>query len=203
MLTPQFGENWGYTLGLNYKVLNNGTVVVGHGGDNWGYHGVFNFIIGSKQGIVILTNGDRGAALRTEIIQKWEKLMGGSNLENLWKEEYKKYRNASIGWIIISLFVIVIILLGIRLDFISLDQSIVRKNLDKPKRALVNIIRWILSIGFALTTLFLVIRWGWLNGSFTWRPTIYVFNILVPILLLSWITFGIHFLSIKIKRESK
>ena len=64
------------------------------------------FFINSKQGIVILTNGDRGAALRTEIMQKWEKLMGGSSLEGLWEGEYREYRRIGLIEIIVSFVII-------------------------------------------------------------------------------------------------
>ena len=202
MLTPQWEDDWGYTLGLNYKVLNNGSVVIGHGGDNWGYHGIYSFILDSKQGIVILTNGDRGAALRTEIMQKWEKLMGGSSLEISWEEASKKYRRLSSIGIVFTLLAIALLLMGLRVDFITLNQKEVRKNLSNTKRILVNAIRWTLSIGLALTTAFLVIRWGWLNGPFTWRPSLYIFNITMSLLWVSWLTFGIHFLSLNFKKKT-
>jgi len=201
MLTPQFGEDWGYALGLNYKVLNNGTVVIGHGGDNWGYHGIYSFILDSKQGIVILTNGDRGAALRTEIMQKWEKLMGGSSLENSWEVEYREYRNSSIIGIIVSLVSISVLLIGIKLNILSFNPKDIREKLNKKQKILMNVLRWILSIGFGLATVFLIIRWGWLNGSFTWRPTIYVFRIILTVQWLSWFTFAVHFISIRFKNR--
>ena len=203
MLTPQFGEDWGYTLGLNYKVLNNGSVVIGHGGDNWGYHGIYNFIINSKQGIVILTNGDRGAALRTEIMQKWEKLMGGSNLENLWEGEYREYRRIGLIEIIVSFVIITVQLIGFRYDFLNFNQKGIRSKLRRSKRILVNIIRWILSIGSGLGAVFLIIRWGWLNGAFTWRPTMFVFNIIISIQWLSWVTFAIHYISFQRKKKQE
>ncbi|MFW9852012.1 MAG: serine hydrolase domain-containing protein [Candidatus Thorarchaeota archaeon] len=203
MLTPQWGEQWGYTLGFHYQKLDSGLLTIGHGGDNWGYHGLYRFIPETGDGIVILTNGDRGAALRTEIFSKWEKVMGGSSLELSWKEETRKYMLVGIYELIGSiLFIVLLIILG-RFGFVSLNQKEVRETLSKTKRLWFNIIRWFISVLLALVTALYILRWGWLNGPFTWRPPNYIWNITIPIMWMFWSIIAVHFISLSFKKKIK
>ena len=195
MLTPLWGEEWGYTLGFYYKKLNNDLLTIGHGGDNWGYHGLYRFIPETGDGIVILTNSERGAALRTEVFSKWEKVMGGSSLDLSWKEETRKYMLVGIYELIGSiLFIVLLIALG-RFGFVSLNQKEVRNSLSKRKRLWINTIRWFISVLLALVTALYILRWGWLNGPFTWRPPNYIWNITIPILWMFWSILAVHYIS--------
>jgi len=202
ILTPQWGEYWGYTLGFHYQKLDNGMLTIGHGGDNWGYHGMYRFIPDTGDGIVILTNGERGAALRTEILHKWEKIMGGSSLELSWNEETKKYMLISIYELLGSiLFIALLVVLG-KFGYVSLNQKDVRLALTKTKRIWVNVIRWFISSLLILVTILYILRWGWLNGPFTWRPTNYIWNITIPILWMFWSIVTVHYISFSFKKKS-
>jgi len=195
MLTPQWGENWGYTLGFNYQVLNNGSLTIGHGGDNWGYHGLYRFILGTGDGIVILSNGDRGAALRTEILQKWEKLMGGSSLETDWIDEKRDSMLFGLYWLVGSIILVLILFILNKLKIISFNQKEIREKFTKRKRLWVNIIRTILSVILIFGTAVFILRWGWLNGFFSSRPPIYIWNLTMPVMWLFWFTVAIHYLT--------
>lgn len=65
-----------YGLGYGVETLPNGTRVVSHGGNNSGWRSQFAAMPEKGEGIVALTNSDRGAEVITDVICAWAAWVG-------------------------------------------------------------------------------------------------------------------------------
>ncbi|NHJ48682.1 MAG: serine hydrolase [Asgard group archaeon] len=200
MLTPQFGSDWGYALGLNWKKLENGLVTIGHSGANWGYHSTFRFLNETGDGIAILTNGDRGAKLISLLLYEWERILGGTDYNDFYIEEQNRSLTIDIVLAIVSLILIVLLILGNRFSIISFafqdkPSSYVSKN---PK--IVKSLRWIFSILFSLLSIFLLFIFGLFYNSMSFKPTNFIWTILLILEWSFWIIPASHLLSFNFKR---
>jgi CubicO group peptidase (beta-lactamase class C family) len=61
----------GYGLGYALETLPSGARLVGHGGSNRGWQSYFAALPGQGEGIVVLTNSDRGFMMHTELVSAW------------------------------------------------------------------------------------------------------------------------------------
>lgn len=71
MWTAHRGDEEGFTdYGLGFSVIGEGDDLrIGHGGSNRGFKAQWTFFPNRSQGIAVMTNGERGAALMTEIVR--------------------------------------------------------------------------------------------------------------------------------------
>ena len=181
MFTPQWGEDWGWTLGLNYRVLENNRLILGHGGDNWGYHGAFRICPETGNAIVILTNGDRGAAFVSELLYYWEQLIGEQTIHDPWIHSNQLYTQLAITEIAISCFFIfvlgVLIYKGKIVFAISATKSVHKRN---------RITRVTIAAASILFFGILVIYWGYTSlSSISYGSTGYILPMVVPLLWLA------------------
>jgi hypothetical protein len=200
MLTPQFGEEWGYALGINWKKLENGLITMGHNGDNWGYHSSFRFSNDTGDGIVILTNGDRGVKLINLLLNEWERILGGADYSDFYIQERNRILAIDLVVGFLSILLIVLLIIGNRFSLISFTfQNESNSNtLKKPK--LVISLRWIFSIIFSLLSIFILFIFGLFYNAISSKPIIFVWTIL---LVLEWSFWAIptsHFLEFNFKR---
>jgi CubicO group peptidase (beta-lactamase class C family) len=182
MYTPQWGETSGWTLGFNYKVLSNGVLTLGHGGDNWGYHGAYRFAPETGNAIVILTNGDRGAAFVTELLHYWETIVGEDDLGPLWEEKNQTYTQTFLFQSVTVVGFLALLLLAWHRGPIVLPPYSGGK---EPR-----IGKWFrrsVSAICVLAIILLVIYWGYTPLSpISYGPISYVWTVIVPLPWLTW-----------------
>ncbi|MFX1251658.1 MAG: serine hydrolase domain-containing protein [Promethearchaeota archaeon] len=187
MFSPEVGNStYGYALGFHCYELNNGLKVVGHDGSIWGYNGVFRIIRETGDGIVILTNGDRGRALITEIMIQWEKLMGDGRAvvndeftgpsETQWEIEYVHHLWLTQIELLISLVIIVFLGVGIIRGNIVIDLIGVSKLGLRVYAAVVLLVVLVVYL----------INWWWADMSFSHTPSSHVLAMVIPASWLVW-----------------
>lgn len=182
MYTPQWGETWGWTLGFNYKILSNGVLTLGHGGDNWGYHGAYRFAPETGNAIIVLTNGDRGAAFVTELIHYWEAIIGEDDLGPLWEEQSQTYIQTFLFQSVAVVGFLALLLLA------WYRGPIVLSPYSEGKEPRIG--KWFrrsVSAICVLAIILLVIYWGYTPLSpISYGPISYVWTVIVPLLWLTW-----------------
>lgn len=77
MLTPAPASNGRYGLGYDVVSLPDGRTANGHGGANTGWHAMLRVVPDSGDGIVVLTNGSNGWAVRQQIVCDWIEWLAG------------------------------------------------------------------------------------------------------------------------------
>jgi len=71
MLTPYISDNYGLGLGISERA---GKLFFEHGGDNNGFKCLLTASVNTGAGIAIMTNGDQGSRLCSDVVAKIEKL---------------------------------------------------------------------------------------------------------------------------------
>jgi CubicO group peptidase (beta-lactamase class C family) len=197
MLTPQFGEEWGYALGFEWRKLGNGLSTFGHSGDNWGYHSAFRFAPTTGDGIVILTNGDKGVLLRNLLIAEWNKILGGDEYEDFFIKEQKRYRVYTIITLVFIIILISLVSIGARYKYVEIGNFDYRiKELSKRGK-LIQISRIVASIVLLVGSIFLILFLGWNYGRSSYAPTNSIWTHLLVLTLLSWCIPASLFLGVK------
>ena len=184
MLTPQFGENWGYTLGFEWKKLANNISIFGHNGDNWGYHSSFRFCRTTGEGIVILTNGDRGALLRDQILAEWESIIGENNVSETTSNE--RFVSITAAVLVLFVFLIMIIILGLKFNFLKFDFPVYNYKDSSRRRKIFLILRPITTALLFCILIFLIFLLGWSYGSASYAPFYFIWIDVIIFTTISW-----------------
>jgi CubicO group peptidase (beta-lactamase class C family) len=182
MYTPQWGESWGWSLGFNYKLLSNGVFTLGHGGDNWGYHGAYRFAPESGEAIIVLTNGDRGAAFVTELLHHWETVIEGGDLEILWEDKNQAYGQTLLYESITIVGFLALLLLAWYRGLIAFFP-----NSEKGESGGSKWFRRIVSVLCVFVIIIFFIYWGYTPLSpISYGPISYVWTVIAPLIWLTW-----------------
>ncbi|NHJ84363.1 MAG: beta-lactamase family protein [Asgard group archaeon] len=200
MLTSQFGSDWGYTLGFNWRKLENGQVTVGHGGDNWGYHSLFRFSNETDDGIVILTNGDRGIKLINILLNEWERLLGGVDNQDYFTQERNINLAIAIVIVVLTIILKILLILGNRFSLVVFTFQNKANSVEITKPKLVKGLRWSTSIIFALLTVFLIFQFGLFYNSYSSKPTNFIWVILLILEWCFWIIPASHFIIFNLRQ---
>jgi hypothetical protein len=186
MLTPQFGENWGYTLGFEWKKLANELLTFGHNGDNWGYHSAFRFCQTTGDGIVILTNGDRGALLRDQILVEWENIIGENTDSEININNRQDFITITVLVIVFLSIIIVGMILGLKYSFMEFDFPHYHfKDSSRKKKALYSF-RIFITVFLALAWVFLMFLLGWKYGKFSYAPIYFIWIDIAIFMSIAW-----------------
>ncbi len=176
MYTPQWGESWGWTLGFNYKILSNGVLTLGHGGDNWGYRVVYRFAPQTGDALIVLTNGDRGAALVEELVQYWEHIVGDEPINDIWQSSRIFYLQVQFYEMLFS--IVIIVAFGILWKKRSLLSSRLKVGHSRLIRLVVATLCIVIAVG-------LLIYWGYTPLSpISFGSNTYHWAIMLPVLWL-------------------
>jgi hypothetical protein len=192
---------WVNALLYGQSILNTSlirTMLTPQWGDTWGFHGGFRFAPETKDGIIILTNGDRGAALTQEILHRWKILLGANDSEPLWEEKNQIYYQQSIFEGFASIIIILVLGFAWHRGRISVhgydSQSISR--FEKLGRRFFSFILVLLLVA-------LVLYWGYTSLSpISWGPISYIWPISIPLLWISWASVAVLYIKVQLKQRS-
>ncbi|COT10100.1 beta-lactamase/D-alanine carboxypeptidase [Streptococcus pneumoniae] len=112
MQKPILGENG---LGIFEKKLSNQWKLLYHSGDNRGWHSFYGFIPNTKDGLVILTNGEGGIDLRQDIYHAWIEYETGKLPESYFALAEQRKTNFITSIVIGTTFSIYLLLFVISL----------------------------------------------------------------------------------------
>jgi len=186
MLTPQFGTTWGYSLGFEWKKLSNGISTLGHNGDNWGYHSSFRFSRSTGDGIVILTNGDRGALLRDHLVSEWEKIIGEESGSSAVLESPRRFTTITIVVSVIAIILIIALVLGSKYKILEFDYPDYNIKDSTRKKRILSLLRIISTMFVTFGFAFLVILLGCTYGNYTYAPTYFIWIDNLILALTAW-----------------
>lgn len=113
MQKPILGENG---LGIFESKLSNQWKMMYHSGDNRGWHSFYGYIPNTKDGLVILTNGENGKDLRQDIYHEWIKHETGKFPESYFSFKEERKINTIISVVIGATLGIYLMLFVIRLN---------------------------------------------------------------------------------------
>ncbi|MGE7884132.1 serine hydrolase domain-containing protein [Bacillus sp. NPDC094077] len=113
MQKPILGENG---LGIFESKLSNQWKMMYHSGDNRGWHSFYGYIPNTKDGLVILTNGENGKDLRQDIYHEWIKHETGKFPESYFSFEEQRKSNTIVSVVIGATLGIYLLLFVIRLN---------------------------------------------------------------------------------------
>ena len=85
MVRPPGDHRNGFGLGLSLEAVA-GTTVVSHTGANRGWRAILGSVPATGDGIVVLTNSDRGLPMTTDLLCKWGRSTIGAELASCWVE---------------------------------------------------------------------------------------------------------------------
>ncbi|HDR7687686.1 MULTISPECIES: serine hydrolase domain-containing protein [Bacillus cereus group] len=106
------GENG---LGIFEKKLSNQWKLLYHSGDNRGWHSFYGFIPNTKDGLVILTNGEGGIDLRQDIYHAWIEYETGKLPESYFSLAEQRKNNSITSIVIGATLGLYLLLFVIRL----------------------------------------------------------------------------------------
>lgn len=124
---PVLGENG---LGIFESQLSNQWKMMYHSGDNRGWHSFYGYILNTKDGLVILTNGENGKDLRQDIYHEWIKHEIGKFPESYFAFKEQRKINAIISVVIGATLGIYLLLFVISLN--KGKRTFVLKREKKP-----------------------------------------------------------------------
>ena len=202
LLTTQFGEDWGYTLGFSWEKMENGNLIFGHGGDNWGYHSTFRFSNSTGDGIVILTNGDRGVGLIDRLLNEWKKIVGDEDYRDFFDKKRTNAIQIDIITAVCIMLLIVGVTIGIKTGKMSISLEKHEENHGSKKKSMIAI-RWMISSIFSFILIFLVILWGWLYNRNSSESILIIWSKLLVIMLISVIIPASQYISFNFTRKTK
>lgn len=186
MLTPQYGENWGYSLGFEWKKLANGLSTLGHNGDNWGYHSSFRFSRTTGDGLVIMTNGDRGALLRDHLVAVWENIIGENSDSGINFGNQKRSTTITAITMSFTAILTIAVVLGFKYRFLSLDSPTYNFRDSSRKRKLLLILRISISSLLTIGFIFFVLLFGWTYGGFSYAPFYFIWTDIIMLMVTAW-----------------
>jgi CubicO group peptidase (beta-lactamase class C family) len=85
MMEPPSGHRTGFGLGFALEAVS-GVKLVSHTGANRGWKSIFGAAPGTGDGVVVLTNSDRGLPLTTDLLCEWGQRTVGAELASCWVE---------------------------------------------------------------------------------------------------------------------
>lgn len=127
MQNPVLGENG---LGIFESQLSNQWKMMYHSGDNRGWHSFYGYIPNTKDGLVILTNGENGKDLRQDIYHEWIKHETGKIPESYFAFKEQRKINAIISVVIGATLGIYLLLFVISLN--KGKRTFILKHEKKP-----------------------------------------------------------------------
>ncbi|PFN78876.1 penicillin-binding protein [Bacillus cereus] len=127
MQNPVLGENG---LGIFESQLSNQWKMMYHSGDNRGWHSFYGYILNTKDGLVILTNGENGKDLRQDIYHEWIKHETGKFPESYFAFKEQRKINAIISFVIGATLGIYLLLFVISLN--KGKRAFILKHEKKP-----------------------------------------------------------------------
>jgi len=200
------GTPWGYALGFSYYELENNRTVTGHGGDVGGYHGVYRLIRETGDAIVILTNGEWGAALESEISMKWEKIMEGKDQgekttwEMMWEEEKDFYARLTVTELSISLLIIIILLFGMLRGNIVIGKDKSRDQV-RIQGGTWTALRWMASMMLGMFILTGLMKWNWFDSFYSRDPSNQIWIVVIPVTWMIWTAAAVLVLRLQLRDE--
>lgn len=172
MQNPVLGENG---LGIFESQLSNQWKMMYHSGDNRGWHSFYGYILNTKDGLVILTNGENGKDLRQDIYHEWIKHETGKFPESYFAFKEQRKINAIISVVIGATLGIYLLLF-----VISLNKGKRTFILKREKKPYIGVgIRTLLLFSIALYLFCRTYMWSTLSLSVSNRINI--------MLIMAWI----------------
>ena len=83
MVRPPDGHRSGFGLGFSLEAVA-GAMVISHTGANRGWRAIFGVTPATGDGIVVLTNSDRGLAMTTDLLCDWGRHVTDAELASCW-----------------------------------------------------------------------------------------------------------------------
>lgn len=117
-------------LGIFESQLSSQWKMMYHSGDNRGWHSYYGYIPNTKDGLVILTNGENGKDLRQDIYHEWIKHETGKFPESYFSFEEQRKINIIISVVIGGTLGIYLLLFVIRLN--KGKRTFILKHEKKP-----------------------------------------------------------------------